>query len=399
LIEPIAYSSTPEKDLRTAIDLLSQAVTRDPSFVLAYFRLALAHDQMYFQEIDRTPARLALAQSAIDSVFRLKPDSGEGHFALASHLYNGYFDFDRARAELAIAQQKLPNNAEVFGLSGLIDRRQSRWSKAVQNLRRASELDPGNIFRLITLTTTCYFMRDYEQVHDILTRLLILDPKNVVARTWRAAVEIDRRADTQPLHEEIGKILAEDPAQAESDDIKPSRFFLALFERDFAAADRAAAVLSRQNSVGGDSELSRDFWIGVTARMKGDAAASQAAFAAARLDREKLVQAQPDNGPFLSGLGVIDAALGRKEEALREGRRAIELTPLSKNSLHGFAVLNDFAVICSWTGEYDLAFRQLEELTRIPGGPSYGDLRLNPIWDPLRGDPRFEKIVQSLAPK
>ncbi|HKS31584.1 MAG TPA: protein kinase, partial [Chthoniobacterales bacterium] len=348
LIEPIAYSSNPEKDLRTAIDLLSQAVTRDPSFLLAYFRLALAHDQMYFQEIDRTSARLALAQSAIDSVFRLKPDSGEGHFALASHLYNGYFDFDRARAELAIAQQKLPNNAEVFALSGLIDRRQSRWSNAVRNFRRASELDPRNTFRLYTLATTCYFMRDYEQVHDILTRLLALEPKNVAARTWRAGLEIDRHADTRPLHAEIEKILAEDPAQAESDDIKPARFFLALFERDFAAADRAVAALPRQNSVGGDSELSRDFWMGLVARMKGDMATAQAAFTAARTDREKQVQAHPDNGPFLSGLGVIDAALGRKEEALREGRRAIELTPLSKNSLHGFAVLTDFAVICSW---------------------------------------------------
>jgi TolB-like protein/predicted Ser/Thr protein kinase/Tfp pilus assembly protein PilF len=399
LIEPVAYSSTPEKDLRTAVDLLSQAVTRDPSFLLAYFRLALAHDQIYFQGIDRMPARLALAQSAIDSVFRLKPDSGEGHFALASHLYNGYFDFDRARAELAIAQQKLPNNAEVFALSGLIDRRQSRWSNAVRNFWRASELDPRNAFRLITLATTCSFMRDYGQVREALTRILALDPKNIVARMWHAGVEIDQHAHTQPLHEEIERILAEDPAQAENEDLKQSLFFLALFERDFSAVDRAVAALPRQNSVGGDSEFSRDFWMGLVARMKGDTAAVQAAFTAARIDREKQVQAQPDNGPFLSGLGVIDAALGHKEEALREGRRAIELTPLSRNSLHGFAVLNDFAVICAWTGEYDLAFRQLEELTQIPGGPSYGDLRLSPAWDPLRGDLRFEKIVASLAPK
>ncbi len=399
LIEPIAYSSTPEKDLRTAVDLLSQAVTRDPSFLLAWFRLALAHDQIYFQEIDRTPARLALAQTAIDSVFRLKPDSGEGHFALASHLYNGYFDFDRARAELTVAQQKLPNNAEVFALSGLIDRRQGRWSDAVHNFRRASELDPRNAFRLMTLVTTYYFLREYEPAGEALTRVLALDPKNVVARTWRAGLEIDRHADTRPLREEIEKILAEDPAQAESDDIKPPRFVLALLERDFAAVDSAVAALPRQNSVGDDSEFNRDFWMGVVARIKGDAASAQAAFTAARIDREKQVQAQPDNGPFLSGLGVIDAALGRKEEALGEGRRAIDLTPLSKNSLHGFAVRNDFAVICAWTGEYDLALKQLEELTRIPGGPSYGDLRLNPMWDPLRIDPRFEKIVQSLAPK
>src|SRR4029077_7718900 len=100
LVERIVFSSTPEKDLSTAVALLDQAVARDPSFLLAWCRLANAHDQIYFQEVDRTPARLALAKSAIDSAFRLKPDSGEGHLALASHLYYGYFDFDRARAEL-----------------------------------------------------------------------------------------------------------------------------------------------------------------------------------------------------------------------------------------------------------------------------------------------------------
>jgi serine/threonine protein kinase/cytochrome c-type biogenesis protein CcmH/NrfG len=399
LIEPIAYSSTPEKDLFTAVALLNQAVARDPSFFLAYCRLAAAHDQIYFQEIDRTPARLAMAKSAIDAAFQLKPDSGEAHFALATHLYYGYFDYDHARAELALAQQALPNNAEVLTLAGLIDRRQSRWSEAVHNFKRASELDPRSAFRLITLATTYSFMRDYEQVHAALTRILSLEPKNIIARIWRASIELDRNADTWPFREEIEKILAEDPAQAENENLKPPRFWLALFERDFAAVDRAVAALPRQNSVGSDSEFSRDFWIGLVARMKGDTTAAQVAFTRVRVDREKQVQAQPDNGPFLSGLGVIDAALGRKEEALREGRQAIQLTPLSKNSLHGFAVLTDFAMICTWTGEYDLALRQLEELTRIPGGPSYGDLRLSPIWDPLRGDPRFEKIVASLAPK
>src|SRR5438093_10299610 len=260
LIEAIAYSSNREKDLYTAVDLLNQAVARDPSFLLAYCRLAAAHDQMYFQEVDRTPARLALAKSAIDAAFRLKPDSGEAHFALATHLYYGYFDFDHARAELALAQQALPNNAEVFAFSGVIDRRQSRWSEAVRNLKHASELDPRNAFRLIMLATTCYFMRDYEQARDALTRILAFDPKNVVARTWRAFSEIDQRADAHPLHDEIGKILADDPAQAESDQIKPPRFFLALLERDFAGADRAAAALPQQNSIGDDSEYTRDFW-------------------------------------------------------------------------------------------------------------------------------------------
>src|SRR5262249_12512685 len=331
LVEEIAFSSTQEKDLSTAVDLLTQAIARDPSFVLAYCRLANAHDQVYFQEVDRTPARLALAKSAIDSAFRLKPDSGEAHLALATHLYYGYFDFDRARAELAIAQRTLPNNPEVFALSGFIDRRQSRWTEAVRNMERASELDPRNLFKLFILAGTYWQMRDYERQKNALNRALVLDSNNVIARTWRGSIEIDRHADTRPLREEIEKIIAENPAQAESDHIKRPRFYLALLDRDFAAADRAVAALQQQDPFGDDSAFNRDFWVAVVARMKGDAPAARAAFTAERGEREKKVRAEPDIAPVLSGLGVIDAGLGRKEEAMREGRQAIELAPIAKN--------------------------------------------------------------------
>ena len=138
---------------------------------------------------------------------------------------------------------------------------------------------------------------------------------------------------------------------------------------------------------------------GLVARMKGDAAAAHAAFSAARARQEEAVRARPDDGPTLCVLGLIDAGLGRKEEALREGRRAVELAPILKDSLDGADVLYFYAVICAWTGECDLAIEQLETLAKIPAGVIYGDILLNPNWDPLRGDPRFEKIVASLAPK
>ena len=128
---------TPEKSLPEAVDLLNKAVARDPNFFLAYCQLAFAHDMVFVEEIDNTPARLALAKSAIDSAFRLRPDSGEAHLALGWHLYWGYSDYDRARAELALAQDSLPNNARVYDLTGLIDRRQGRWAEATQNLQRA----------------------------------------------------------------------------------------------------------------------------------------------------------------------------------------------------------------------------------------------------------------------
>ncbi len=133
--------------------------------------------------------------------------------------------------------------------------------------------------------------------------------------------------------------------------------------------------------------------------MKGDTVAARVAFTAARAQQEEAVRARPDDGSVLCVLGLIDAALGRKEEALREGRRAVELLPVAKDALDGPDILYFYAVICAWTGERDLAIEQLQTLAKIPAGTSYGELRLNPYWDPLRGDPRFEKIVASLAPK
>jgi TolB-like protein/cytochrome c-type biogenesis protein CcmH/NrfG len=203
LIDGVAYSSTQEKDLAQAVDLLNQAIARDPAFVLAYCWLALAHDSLYFQGVDHTPERLALANAAINSAFHLRPDSGEAHLALARHLYYGYFDYDHARAELAIAQRTLPNNPWVFQLAGVIDRRQGRWSEAVRNLERASEVDPRNVFTIYTVAITYWLLRDYEQASNALTRILAFNPNDIGARLNRtfidevAAQRIPHRTQTQ----------------------------------------------------------------------------------------------------------------------------------------------------------------------------------------------------------
>src|SRR5438876_1589715 len=226
-----------EKSLSEAVDLLNKAVARDPNFFLAYCQLAFAHDSVYQEEIDRTPARLALAQSALDSALRLRPDSGEAHLALGWHLYWGYADYDRARAELALAQQSLPNNAQVYEVAGLIDRRQGRWAEATQNLQRACELDPRNVPYLLALAATYnMWLHDYEQYAKVLDRLLALHPESRATRVVRASIEVDQRADTGPLRVAIEKTLAEDPTSAKDPFLTGLRFILALFVRDLDAA-------------------------------------------------------------------------------------------------------------------------------------------------------------------
>jgi serine/threonine protein kinase/Flp pilus assembly protein TadD len=400
LIEAESISSNKDKDLFQALDLLNQAVARDPNFLLAYCWLARAHDSLYQEDIDHTPARLALAKSAIDSAFRLKADSGEAHLALGLHFYWGYFDYDRARAELAIARRTLPNNPQVFEVTGWIDRRQGRWADAVRDFERASELDPRNFFLARNLAGIYFILRDYDQTRKALDRAYALNPDDIGNRIDRGGeLEMHWRADTRRWHAIIEKILADDPTSAEDQLMREERFRLALFERDFAAADRAIVAVPDKNPFG--DGFSRTFWVGLAARTKGDIAAAQAAFTAARAEQEAEIRARPDDASLLSGLGIIDAALGRKEEALREGRRAVEVVPVEDKFLEVPSLEANLAWIYAWIGERDLAIENLEiAVGKIPpAGPTYGELRLSPIWDSLRGDPRFEKIVASLAPK
>jgi len=395
VLVPFAVDA-PEKSLSEAVDLLNKAVARDPNFLLAYCQLAFAHDMVYADEIDHTPARLALAQSAIDSAFRLRPDSGEAHLALGWHLQ--YSEYDRARAELALAQQSLPNDPRVYELAGKIDRRQGRWADATHNLQRASELDPRNLPYLLNLAATYnLWLHDYEQYAKVMDRILALHPDDKPTRIFRAFIEVDQRADTGPFRVAIEKILAEDPASAKDPFLTDQRFILALFDRDLDAAGVLATALSQKNS-GGNPELGRDFWMGVVARLKGDETSARAALTRSLAEQKEEIR-NPDDVWLLSSLGLINAILGKKEEALSEGRRAIEMLPIVKNLTTDGYVKRYFAMICAWAGERELALEHLEVVARIPGGPSYGDLRLNPMWDPLRGDPRFEKIVNSLAPR
>jgi serine/threonine protein kinase/tetratricopeptide (TPR) repeat protein len=402
LIEGYYTSQNYEKDLLQAVELLDQAIARDPAFLLAYCRLAEAHDELYFRRVEyhtalaEAASRLDLAKAAIDSAFRLKPDSGEVHLALAAHFYHGYFDYDHARDELAIAVRTLPNNARIFEWSGYIDRRQNRWQDAVRNFERAMELDPRNVKILTSAAVTYGAMRDYGQAKAIFDRIIALEPKSIVYRLWRALWIAFERADLRPVQ----GVITDNPALLRTDD-GPWCFAMALWARDPVAADRALAAIT-DNTFGARMGFTRAYAAGLVARMKGDEDGARAAFNAARTEQEKVVRAQPGDwteSPELCLLGLIDAALGRKQEALSEGRRAVELLPITKNALDGPAILYFYAAICAQVGERDLAIEQLKTLAKIPDGAHYGELRLDPFWDPLRGDPRFEEIVASLAPK
>ena len=392
-----SFSDDVRAHLQRAVDLLNQAVARDPAFFQAYCQLTYAHDRLYFYGFDHTPARLALAEAAVRRAFRLRPDAGEAHLARAQNLYWGYLDYDGALAELEIARQSLPNDARIFQLKGYIQRRQGRWEEAAGDLERAIELDPRNLETLQQIAINKDLFRHYAEEKLILNRALSIAPNDVETKAVRANVDLDWKADTQPLHEVVHEIRAGNSAGVRG--IANNWLICALAEHDPAAARDALIALGEAPFVDGSVQWNHPLVEGLIARMMKDDAKAHSAFTAALADQEKIVQAEPNHGPPRCVLGLIYAALGRKEEALREGRRAIELLPEGKDSIRGKAMHRYLAKIAGWVGDKDLACEELAIATQIPSGVSYGQLKLMPWWDPLRGDPRFEQIVASLAPR
>jgi len=396
-----SFSVTGDPDLRKAIELLDEAVKRDPSFFDAYCQLAYAHGYFYGVWGDHTPARLALAEAAVQAATRLRPDAAETHLARAQYLYMGLRDYAGALAELEIARRALPNDPRVFEFTGFILRRRGQQEEGLQNLQRAVELDPRNFLTLQQIALSYQFLGRYAEAIAALDRALEIMPDNAETRADRGLFYLCWKADTRPLHQTIDAILAQGPGAIAS--AADTWFFCALAERDPAAAERALVALGDNPCWGeGEINLSRSFGEGLLARMTKDEARARTAFEAARAQQEKIVQAQPDYSPALCVLGLIDAALGRKDLALDEGRRAIALTPVEKDVTNDSFVLQYFAITAAWAGEKELALKQLKTGLRAPTASvmlSYGALKLHPFWDPLRGDPRFEKIVASLAPK
>jgi TolB-like protein/Tfp pilus assembly protein PilF len=396
LIATISLNAQINEKLREAVQLLDQAIERDPDFFLSYCQLAAAHNYLYFFGLDHTPARLALADGALKTVIRLRPDAGETHLARADFLYRCYLDYEKARAELAVAQRALPNNSDIFELTGYIDRRQGFWNESARSLQRALALDPRNFFMLQQIALSYQEFRQFRAMAAALDRALVLVPHDLDTQVTRASVDLEWRADPRPLRESIRTILIENPATAS--DLAAQWFYLALCERDPTAVTQALAAMPASGTAV-DLNFPRSWCEGVAARSKGDVATAQAAFLAAHAELERTVSEQPGYAPALCVLGLTDAALGRKDEAIREGRRAIELLPITKDSIDGAELMKYMGVIYAWCGEKDLAIKQIEATLKIPSTLSYGNLKLHPYWDPLRGDPRFDKIVTDLAPQ
>ena len=400
LLNPVNSGGNTEDYYRQAIELLKSAIARDPSFHAAFCQLVFAHDSFYANLGDHTPERLAAAEEALRRLSELRPDAAETHLARASHLYYALRDYKGAQAELEMAARGLPNDSRIPELTGYILRRQGKREEGLRLLKQALTLDPRNAYLLGQIAGSHRLLRQYEEEAAAYDRALQINPDDLGSRVLRTLVDFYERADVEPMCRIVQQVRSSTPGSIP--DVADNWFWCALTKHDWTAAEQALVALD-ENPWWADQalRLDRQFGEGLLARTMHDEARAQRAFAAARTAQEKIVQQQKDYGPALCVLGLIDAALGNKEAALREGRRAMEAMPREKDLVNAEMLIGWFAVIAAWAGEKDLAIEQLNAALPLPGAAnitSYGVLKLMPFWDPLRGDPRFEQIIASLAP-
>lgn len=381
-----------------ALKSLDEAIKRDPNFVSAYCYVARANALLYFFDLDPTPERIRLAEDAVNNALRLRPDSAEAHFARADYLFRCLRDYDRALEELAIARPGLPNSTPFFILSGYINRRRNHFPEAERDFSTAFALDPRNPNAYNLLADTYVLERRFsEAVLRVYDNVLAAGENVPIVGFRRAAAILFGTGDTGPLRD----VMAKFPDMEFAGGQTPVRVWLSMLDRDYAGAEEFLADSPRKDFQDIDFSFyfPKSWYEAMIAREKGDAAKARAAFRECREILAQRLIAKPEHARTIAVLAQVDANLGQKDLAISEAQHAIDLMPTSKDIYDGTLVLEGLAQVYTWTGDRDRAIETLQKLLTMPGYTNYGRLKLHPLWAPLRGDSRFERIVNSLAPK
>jgi TolB-like protein/Flp pilus assembly protein TadD len=391
LVLPTAEQATFSKGIK----LLEEAVKKDPDFALGYCLIAKAHDFLYFDQLDGTPERRTLGDAAVNEALRLRPDLAEVHLAQAFHLYTCYRDSKRVRVQIDIAARDLKNDPDLLELTAMIDRRQGRWEESTGGLEKAVALDPRSPELLESLADnyTCLRRyRDAERMHD---RLIVLKPDDPLFRILKVTNDFREKGELKSARAAYEAL----PSSVKDDSwIILKRVYYAMCDRDWAAAlELVNKGLKDQIYFAGEIVPRRvaNIW---TELLKGENPTIEE-FGSTREQLRRKVEADPANPTLLGVLAYVDVALGQKEEAIREARRAVEMRPISEDADEGPYILWNLITIYAWADKTDLAFEQMSILMKAPNSRiSYGGLKFDPGWDPMRKDPRFDKLLAELAP-
>jgi TolB-like protein/Flp pilus assembly protein TadD len=400
-----AYESNPDRlfeDFSIAERLYGEAIEHDPAFALAHARLSATIARIYHW-FDSPGERKARMKAEAEKALQLRPDLGEGHLALGLYYYWAETNYEKALEEFAIAARALPNDSEIGYFAAAIRRRQGRWNENIELLKKTQSIDPGNANVAEELAYSYTFLRDWPEAARRQERWVALAPDSVNAKVLRAYMDFWSQGNTAPLKGLLAQIP---PGVDPSGLVTRARWDLAMIQRDYTAAEQALTACPLDLFQSGGQPTPKSFYRGCTALARGDQAAARTNFEATLSVFEAAVQEAPDNAVRHANLGLVYAFMDRKEEAIREGHRAVELMPDSKDAVAGPWMTGYLAMIYARVGEADSALPLLEHLLVSPGPVDYtnccitqNDLRHRWQWDPLRNNPRFKKLLAEPAPK
>src|SRR5205807_2547068 len=383
--------------LLQALKSLDEAIQRDPNFASAYCYAARANSLLFFFDLDPNPDRISLAEAALNNALRLRPDSAEAHFARGDYYFRCLRDYDRAQEELAIARPGLPNSTPFFILSGYINRRRNHFGEAERDFSTAFALDPRNPNAYNLLADTYVLERRLPEAVHVYDNVLAAGETVPIVYFRRASAMQSGTGDIGPLRD----VLTKYPDMEFAGGQTPTRVWISMLDRDYARAEKFLADSPRKDFQDIDFSFyfPKSWYEAMIAREKGDAAKATATFRECREILAQRLVVKPEHARTIAVLAQVDANLGQKDLAIQEAQHAIDLMPTLKDIYDGALVLEGLAQVYTWTGDRDRAIETLQKLVAMPGYTNYGRLKLHPLWAPLRGDPRFEKIVASLAPK
>jgi len=383
--------------LLKALQALDEAIKRDEKFVAAYCYAARANDLLYFFDLDPTKDRVLLAETAVNTALRLRPDSADAHFTMADFLFRCRRDYDAALAEVAIARPGLPNSTPFFILSGYINRRRNHWLEAERDFSTAVALDPRNPNAYNLLADTFVLQRRFPEAVQTYERVIEAGEQTPIVQFRRTSAIFYRTGDSKPLRDVLARSPEMDVAGGET----PARVMFALIDGNYAEAERVLAASPRQDFQDIDFSFyyPKAWFEGIIARDENDSTRAAAAFRNARAILAQRLVIKPEHARTIAVLAQVDADLGEKELALQEAQHAIDLMPISKDIYDGGLVLEGLAQVYTWSNDQDHAIEQLQKLVAMPSYINYARLKFHPLWKPLRGNPRFEQIVASLGPK
>jgi TolB-like protein/Flp pilus assembly protein TadD len=397
-IQAEPYATGPDMfrdDSRKAEQLYEQAIKLDPNFAAAFACLSMVESWAY-HTFDPTSARRERARVTADQALRLQPDLPEGHLALGFSYYYGDRDYERALAEFEMAKRGLPNEAQAYMAIGAIQRRQGKWTESTANFERATALDPKNASFLFNLGFSYVAQRNFETADKIFDRALVAAPQAFSARALKGVVAILWKGDGKAAENQLASAA---PATDSGGQVISTQVWVMTLERKFPEALQAVQQFPGEILDTHTGRMPKAFFEGLIYHYQGDKLKAAAAFEHARVVAEQLLHESPDDAPRHALLGEILAALGQKDAAISEGKRATELLPESQDAYDGPQISAALAEIYAWTGENDQALGLLDHLLQTPSGVTVPLLRLDPIWDPLRKDPRFQTLIDKYVAK